>query len=502
MASDQNQHDWKQYLPLLIILLVAVGIRFFTIGYGTNVDEGDYLIQGRELSHGYWPYRDVHLNKPPLVTFLGYPFFLISEIPIIPVRVFMILLSTSSILALWLLGRKLFDEVTGLVAAAWLALEPFSAIWAKYLHVSTLTPILTLWTLSLLVYGLKKNKVLSILLAGFFSSLCLLNKQTGIIVLPIAVLIFFLYQRKDRCWQKLAYFCGGLFPLPLLLVVMLSVMGIWSEFLYNVFYGNLAMAGFFHYTLLERWYEFRAVAFLNPLAWWMVVPGVAAAFFRQWRGAVVLLLWLVLEVWVNLFALSHVWQHYILAIMPPAYLFSGVFISFVLKYAGRVVPSVRLPNTIGLVIVLLCTIPFWPRANWSYPNITLEDERAFAAFIERNSSTDYLLCFVNSIFYIWTDSKIPPSVRGDGLERIPPFMNTAGRKYLTLEEMKKSVALWETLPMDFCLMYEKYYHQIFVEQDPHLEPVRIFLESKFEQTQFIKSKPTYYARMICFKRKS
>ncbi|RJP34001.1 MAG: hypothetical protein C4527_03235 [Candidatus Omnitrophota bacterium] len=489
-----------QFFPILLLLIIGCILRFCTIGFGTNVDEGDYLMQGRELARGLWPYLDVHLNKPPLVTILGFPFFLISDIPIIPVRIFMTLLSVSSIFALWILGRELIDDYAGLFAAAFLAFDPYAAIWAKYLHVSTLAPTLALWTLSLLALGLRNNRRRMLILSGFFASLCLLNKQTGIFVLPIAALLIPIFSQRNQLKRVMLYFGVGFFPLLAVFGLWMLLMGALQPFLYNVLYGNMAMSGFFHYTLADRWSEFRAVMFFNPLSWWFVVLGLLSVFFRRWSIGLFIILWLFVEIWANMLALSHVWQHYILALMPPAYLLSGVFLSWALTILQKKIEALRLPISAGIGFVLLCTAPFWPRANWAYPNITMEDERALAAFIRRNCSTDYLLCFVNSAFYIWTDKEIPPSVRDGRQERIPPFMNTAGRKYLTADEMKQTVELWKTLPMDFCLMYEKYYRQIFIDRDPHLEPVRRFLEDEFTQTQDIRTKPTYYAHMICFKK--
>ncbi len=491
----------KTHFAIVILVLIALSIRSWTILYGTNVDEGDYLLQGRELAKGLWPYLDVHLNKPPLVTILGYPFFLFTQIPIIPIRIFMILISASSILAMWLLGREWIDERAGIAAAAFLAFDPYSAIWAKYLHVSTLAPTLSIWTIYFLSHGLRKDKQWPILTAGIISSLSLLNKQTGILIFPVVILLFLLFCRRQKLIPSVLYFFAGFSPLLLALILWLFIMNGWDSFLYNIYYGNLAMAGFFHQTLLDRWREFHATAFFNPIAWYFVIPGLLTVFVYSWKIGAIIVLWFTLEMGINLFALSHVWQHYMLAITPPAFLLSGIFIGWFITLLQQKVIKLSFSPVIILLVVLVCSLPFWRRANWTYPNITLEDEKAFAAFIDRNCSTKYLLCFVNTTYYIRTGKDVPPSIRDGHQERIPPFMNTAGRKYLTLADMQKTVALWETLPMDFCLMYPKYYHQIFIEQDPHLQPVRIFLEEQFIQTQDFKTKPTYYAHMICFKRK-
>ncbi|HPP00592.1 MAG TPA: hypothetical protein PLX83_08335, partial [bacterium] len=58
-----------------VILLLAAFLRAATIHYGTNVDEGVYWSEGRLIYQGYFFYRDVHLNKPPLVSLVAAAFF-------------------------------------------------------------------------------------------------------------------------------------------------------------------------------------------------------------------------------------------------------------------------------------------------------------------------------------------------------------------------------------------------------------------------------------------
>ncbi len=496
------RETFKQHGALIVLLVIGVLIRTWTIEYATNVDEGDYLMQGRELTLGHWPYQDVHLNKPPLVSFMAYPFFFISDFPIFAIRTMMIFLSASTLIAMYGLGMLLGHKEGGLVAAGLWALDPFAAVWAKYLHVSTLAPILSLWALTFFVMYLKRGFASFGVLAGMVTSLCLLNKQTGVTILPVLMCACFLIQ-SEISWRKLLkWFAIGFFPLPLALFILLAVLNAFEPFLYDTLFANFRMAVVFHYTLERRWGEFMAIQYLNPLAWYGVGLGVLAAIGLD-RRLWLFVLWFGIEFGLNLFGLSHVWQHYILAIMPPAYFLAGVGLAYVLSLLLRWIKGGWLQyEGLYLLLILLLTIPFWTRANWKYPNMTIEDERGLAAMIERRCDSPYLLNFANTTFYILADKQVPPSVRGERVVRIPPFMNTAGRRYLSLDDMNKTVALWRTLPIDYCIMYAKYARQIFVEKDPLLEPVRQFLEEEFERDPDLsKNIPTYYAVLICYRKK-
>lgn len=506
MISLRGIRPGAMQWALLALILVAVLIRGVTIGQGTNVDEGDYLMQGREMALGHWPHKDVHLNKPPLVSLIAYPFFLIWDIPIVPVRILMIGLSVSAIYALYRIGALLFDQQTGVLAATFLALDPFAAIWAKPLHVSSLAPVLAVWALAALLSGLRSGALAWLAASGVFTALALLNKQTGVLLFPtLALAAWYAHaQWKDppACSfrNRLAWAAGFLPPLLLFGLYLIALNAI-EPFWYDVWTGNHRMSAAFDQSAAERWREFFFIAIWNPWAWLLALGGIVWGVFRFNRAAWLLTAWLAIEWGVNLFALSHFWVHYTLVIMPPAFLLSAWLIRQIAGGLQRWAHFLYQREIIlGLVVIALLCIPYWGRANWAYPNLTLEEERALASFIERHNDSPYLLCFANSAFYFWTDSLVPPALR-DGREvRIPPFMNTAGRGYLDQADMQATANHWRQLDIDFGVMYGKYYRQIFVDRDPLLAPIREWLEEDFTFQQRLNYRPGYMGELYCFER--
>ncbi len=499
MLKKETLLSW---LPLGILLFVALFMRCWTLFNGTNVDEGFYILHGREWLDGHWPYRDIHLNKTPLVSVIALPFFVFFDTPIIPIRLFILGLSMASIVAVYYIGRTWVTEHVGLLAAGFYAFDPLTIIWAKYLHVSTLAPILSACALGMTLFALRKKQTFFFLLAGGLAAVCLLNKQTSVILLPVVALLLFIKRDEIKKWDFIFYF-AGLLSLPLMLLMMLVSIGAVDHFLYDIWWGNLAMWKAFDFTLHDRWITFRAFMHWNPLMWWGVIVGVIALAFKRDRLGLVLCAWFSLEFVMNIYGLSHVWKHYILAIVPACALITG-YGGFVILNACVNRFSWRYYQTswISLLLVFLLTVPYWPRANWNYPNITLQDERALAAQIKRRCTTPYLLCLANSTFYLLTDKQVPPAIRNGEKILIPPFMSTAGRYYLTLKEMEQTVDYWRQLPVDYCVMYGKHARQIFVERDPHLEPLRLFLEEEFEQAPVLRlNRSTYMATLYCFQRK-
>lgn len=505
---------WRSWLPIMVLVVLAFGLRASTLLQGTNVDEGDYILQGREMVLGHWPHADVHLNKPPLVSFIAYPFFWFSGNPILPVRVFMILLSASAVFAVYWLGRRVHSSAMGMCAAVFVAFDPMSAIWAKALHVSTLTPILAIWTLTLLVEGFVSGKRYWLVASGVVFSLALMNKQTGIVLFPVLLLFLlsawmgwlrFEEEKPIRIsFRDAVYWFASVLPVWLLFLLYLLALNAVEPFIYDIWTSNLRMAGAFDQDAAHRWGEFQAMMFWNPWVWWIALGGCMLALIRfRMPAGLLLVLWLVIEFYVNLFALSHYWTHYTMAITVPAAMLAGLLFAEIKRWVEKALPVSSIVMHAGVVAVcVLLVMSYWQRANWAYPNLTLEDERGLAAFVDRQFDSKYLLCFANTTFYIWTDSQVPPSLR-DGREvRIPPFMNTAARGYLSLDDMQATADLWRTLPIGYCIMYGKYYRQIFEEQDPLLEPIRLYLEEHFEFEQRFVYRPTYMAELFCFRAKS
>nr|HPO10396.1 hypothetical protein [bacterium] len=80
--SDPDPHSQSPHTERLLVItlfVIAAVVRLATIGSGTNVDEGVYWVEGREITKGYMIYRDTQFNKTPLVALVSAPFFLLGS---------------------------------------------------------------------------------------------------------------------------------------------------------------------------------------------------------------------------------------------------------------------------------------------------------------------------------------------------------------------------------------------------------------------------------------
>ncbi len=195
---------WRYWGPLGVVLLVAFALRLWGIKQGLpyvyDVDEyGHFVPEAVAMfDHGLNPH---YFINPPALTYLLHVIFAIwlggrvgvtHEFALHPDRLFLVaritvaLLGTVSVWLLYLVGARLFDRATGLLASAVMAVA-FLPVFYGHLalnDVPTLAPL----TLALLGTAgvLRRGRMLDYLLAGVGLGLAAATKYTaGVMILPL-----------------------------------------------------------------------------------------------------------------------------------------------------------------------------------------------------------------------------------------------------------------------------------------------------------------------------
>ena len=131
----------KKFAPIMIILLLALGVRIaavyemqkFPVFSHPQLDEMEYYNWGKDIADGHtlWTYIPIH--SP------GYAYYLALNIklfdnPYFSARLMQSFISTISVFFIFLLGRRFFNELTGIISAALAALFwPFVYFQARLL---------------------------------------------------------------------------------------------------------------------------------------------------------------------------------------------------------------------------------------------------------------------------------------------------------------------------------------------------------------------------------
>lgn len=497
----------KQTWLIILLLLIVFIPRAATIHYGTNVDEGVYWVEAKHLYDGYWMYRDVQLNKPPLAALVALPFFLLNDTPIYPMRVTMLLFSLFGLYCVYRLAKQMFGEWAGIAALTFMALEPFSCVWAKYLHTSSWTPWFEAWILWLLISALQHENKRQLFFSGVILGFFALSKQTAIYMLPIglAAWLIFSKQLSFRAFARDTFLWGtgaALIFLPFLAAIYVS--GAFPAFWYDIWTAHHKIAPWFaHHTLAFRLSEWQSIVMLAPVLWVFGACSIFLFAMSEWRRPLLFMwIWLLFEVCGNVIFFTHLWRHYLLGVMLPFAILAGLFAAngaqIVVKWVQFQDQNSVKPATIMCLIIALLMIPFWGRNDWFYPGITIEQERNLAQYVSRACKEPYVLNLTNPALYIWADKQIPPVYEGERITRISYFMTLAGRGYCTREDIERTVELWKTLPVNCVVSYDRYIPQM--EENPALHPLRDWLFSEFEARRVSVSQ-SYYGNFLLFEKK-
>jgi len=222
----------KLVLVLLIIINILIGIYFLGIERRLWWDEVVYLALGKSIlkgSYGIPPKRDVF--RPivfPLIVTSGFIFD--GEILI---RIFVEILSILGILGTYYLGKKLYDEKNGLLAALFLSSSPLYIFFSQKILAETIFITFSSLALATFYIGIEKNRKF-IYISSFLTGISILTKYFGFFLLIFYILYIFLRKKVYIMKEKKFY---------LSLVILFLTLTPWI--MINIFYYGNPIGGIF-----------------------------------------------------------------------------------------------------------------------------------------------------------------------------------------------------------------------------------------------------------------
>ncbi len=197
----------------LALLAMAVTARLILIYIRwINPDEGAHLMAARLFIMGYMPIVDYGARQP---------IYLFSLVGLIKAfgnsylfgRLLPLLASVGTGVVLYALAKRLYDQKTGLVAAALFWFAPLPFIWSAVVKTEPLAIFFVCLSVYLFSYSFGDRFLRSgaMLLAGIFAAMAYFSRQTTL-YLPLAIVIFqFLRQdiNKSGALRQLFLFILG-----------------------------------------------------------------------------------------------------------------------------------------------------------------------------------------------------------------------------------------------------------------------------------------------------
>ncbi len=169
------------WLPVLLIIVLTAAIRVRLLSFPLERDEGEYAYAGQLILQGIPPY-DLAYNMKLPGTYVAYALLMaVFGQTTEGIHAGLLVINAAAIVLMFLLGRRLFDPVAGVVAAGSYAVVSVSpAVMGTAAHATHFVVLAALGGTVLLLKAIDNGRIGTLLGSGFLFGLAFVMKQHGI----------------------------------------------------------------------------------------------------------------------------------------------------------------------------------------------------------------------------------------------------------------------------------------------------------------------------------
>lgn len=191
----------KERKKLFIVFSFALILRLLFLNWNSAeyTDSIFFMTMFAKVRSSAWP---------PLYPALIQAFNLLFRDLELSGKLISIIAGAMTVLPIFYLGRKIYDEQTGLYAALLFSVTPVALRWNIRVMTDSMFVflfLLSLWYLLEFYSNYDRNKLI---LSTFISGLAIATKYQGLVLLPLLVVAFLIYIRKNG-WRKVFPVLGG-----------------------------------------------------------------------------------------------------------------------------------------------------------------------------------------------------------------------------------------------------------------------------------------------------
>ncbi len=214
-------------VAVAVILTVGAGLRFWHLGQsppGLNQDEAMnawnarcLLKTGMDEAGRRWPifyFTTTGQNPTPLYAYLVIPTQAMLGMSVVSSRLPAAVIGVATIGLTFLVGRRLFGDAAGLVAAAVLAISPWHVQQSRWGHEAAITPFLVLLPVALALAAklpldgvVRRPRVGVALLAGLMGGVCCYGYYAVRLFMPLLAIAAIAV--SPRAWREFARSSDG-----------------------------------------------------------------------------------------------------------------------------------------------------------------------------------------------------------------------------------------------------------------------------------------------------
>ena len=354
------------WLFLIVIILFVVFVRIRLLEFPLERDEGEYAYMGQLILQGIPPYSEAYNMKFP-GTYLMYALIMaIFGQSAQGIHLGLILVNCASILLVYLLARKLMDDLPAAIAGGTYAvLSLSSSVLGFAAHATHFVVLPSLAGTLVLLHALEKEKPYLYFLSGLLLGLSFIMKQPGIFfcVFGATYILWHHFSSRPASSLKALSFRLGAFSLGALLPLLITFLWLYATGVFERFwfwtivyasrYGSqIPLADAF--SSFSQ--QFPSVAGRFFLFWILAAFGLITMFFEmRLKVNKVFVLFFVLFSFLSICPGFFFRRHYFVTLLPAVSLLVGVFIDF-LSSRGSAFLKARLLTLISAGIFIAAAI--------------------------------------------------------------------------------------------------------------------------------------------------
>ncbi len=361
---DRLRRIPKSWIFLCLIVLFVVFVRVRLLDIPLERDEGEYAYMGQLLLQGIPPYGEAYNMKFP-GTYLMYALIMaLFGQTTQGIHIGLIVVNCSAILLVYLLARKMIDDLPAAVAAGTCGvLSLSSSVFGFAAHATHFVVLPALGGTLLLLSALEKENFRLYFLSGTLLGISTMMKQPGIffVLFAITYLLFdHVSAGPHRSLKKLAsrlvMLCTGALLPFFITALWLYVAGVFPKFWFWAFayasrYGSRVPEGLF--GGLRGSFPLVVDGFV--VFWILSGLGLITIFFN--RGLKVNKAFVVLFAFFSFLSIStgfYYREQYYLTLLPAVALLAGIFMDFLFSGSITFLKSRYSPIiVIGIFVVAL-----------------------------------------------------------------------------------------------------------------------------------------------------
>jgi len=327
-------------LALGLIVVVAAILRFVNLSTtpGWWPDEGVMLNIATNLSHGkmqMFSFTYPMNPHPPLFFLLGVPFIKIFGSSILSLRILSALLGTASTIIAFLIGRKMKNDLAGLLSALLVAVTPAIILTSRIaLSYELLSTLYLLTLLLVLVWDQKKRDVM-LVLASVVAGLCTITSYGGVVAI-VFLLVFVAF----RNWRKLPI-CLVFSPLPAVIYIAVMLALDRNAFLHDIKYMLIRPES--QIGAMQILQSFKSLVIGFPV----LMIGLIGFFFAKRKTGIFVLGFALLIALIEFKTRGYWW--YMMTFLPIMTLGLSIFIA-------EVIFKVRIFRILGIIIATMTIV--------------------------------------------------------------------------------------------------------------------------------------------------